>query len=70
MDGSMNELLDYHCYIVQWTQQGTVTCEGTVTVCGFSVGTQENWLISHHTAHQHSATRRRRRETEESDCSV
>ena len=33
---------------MQWVQLGTVTCEGTVTVCGFSVGTQENWLITQH----------------------
>ena len=33
---------------MQWTQQGTVTCEGTVTVCGFSVGAKENWLITQH----------------------
>ena len=44
----MNELLDYHWYIMQWTQQATATCEGTVTVCGFSVGAQENWLITQH----------------------
>ena len=33
---------------MQWVQLGTVTCEGTVTVCGFSVGAQENWLITQH----------------------
>ena len=33
---------------MQWTQLGTASCEGTVTVCGFSVGTQENWLITQH----------------------
>ena len=26
----------------------TTTCEGTVTSCGFSVGLQENWLITQH----------------------
>ena len=31
---------------MQWTQQGAVACAGTVTVCGFSVGAQENWLIT------------------------
>ena len=37
---------------MQWTQLGMhgseTTCEGTVTVCGFSVGAQENWLITQH----------------------
>ena len=33
---------------MQWVQQGAVACEGTVTVCGFSVGAQENWLITQH----------------------
>ena len=33
---------------MQWTQQGAATCAGTVTVCGFSAGTQENWLITQH----------------------
>ena len=32
----------------KWTQQITVACAGTVTVCGFSVGAQENWLITQH----------------------
>ena len=32
----------------KWTQLGSVACEGTVTVCGFSVGVQENWLITQH----------------------
>ena len=34
-----------HCSM-EWTQQVTTTCEGTVTACGFSVGAQENWLIT------------------------
>ena len=33
---------------MQWVQLGTVTCAGTVTVCGFSEGAQENWLITQH----------------------
>ena len=33
---------------MQWTQQGAVACAGTVTVCGFSVGAQENWLVTQH----------------------
>ena len=33
---------------MQWTQQAVPACEGTVTVCGFSVGVQENWLITQH----------------------
>ena len=34
--------------MLQWIQQGAVTCAGTVTVCGFSEGAQENWLITQH----------------------
>ena len=34
--------------MLQWIQQGTTTCAGTVTVCGFSVGAQQNWLITQH----------------------
>ena len=33
---------------MQWTQLGIASCEGTVTVCGFNVGAQENWLITQH----------------------
>ena len=33
---------------MQWTQLGVSACEGTVTVCGFSEGAQENWLITQH----------------------
>ena len=33
---------------MQWTQLGTATCEGTVSVCGIHVGAQENWLITQH----------------------
>ena len=33
---------------MQWIQLGTATCSGTVTVCGFPVGAQENWLITQH----------------------
>ena len=33
---------------MQWIELGTVTCEGTVTACGFPVGAQENWLITQH----------------------
>ena len=33
---------------IQWSQLGTATCAGTVTVCGFSVGAQKNWLITQH----------------------
>jgi hypothetical protein len=32
----------------EWTQQIQVSCEGTVTSCGFSAGAQENWLITQH----------------------
>ncbi|CAI8031783.1 Ephrin type-A receptor 4-A, partial [Geodia barretti] len=34
--------------ITEWTQTGSATCAGVVTVCGFSVGAQENWLITQH----------------------
>ncbi|CAI8044856.1 Ephrin type-A receptor 4-A [Geodia barretti] len=34
--------------VTEWTQTGTATCQGTVTACGFSVGAQENWLITQH----------------------
>ena len=34
--------------MLQWIQQGAVICAGTVTVCGFNVGAQENWLITQH----------------------
>ena len=30
----------------QWIQQGANSCRGTVFVCGFSAGTQNNWLIT------------------------
>ncbi|CAI8027349.1 Ephrin type-A receptor 4-B [Geodia barretti] len=34
--------------VTKWTQTGSATCAGTVTVCGFSEGAQENWLITQH----------------------
>ncbi|CAI8053197.1 Ephrin type-A receptor 4-B, partial [Geodia barretti] len=34
--------------VTEWTQTGSATCAGTVTVCGFSEGAQENWLITQH----------------------
>ncbi|CAI8019857.1 Ephrin type-A receptor 4-B, partial [Geodia barretti] len=37
------------CLIISWWEQlGTAICAGTVTVCGFSEGPQENWLITQH----------------------
>ena len=35
-------------FTFQWFQQGLATCNGSVTVCGFSEGLQENWLITQH----------------------
>ncbi|CAI8023599.1 Ephrin type-A receptor 4-B, partial [Geodia barretti] len=32
----------------EWTQTSSATCAGIVTVCGFSEGAQENWLITQH----------------------
>ena len=36
----------------QWSQQGALSCQYQVSVCGFSVGTQSNWLISQHISRQ------------------
>ncbi|CAI8052150.1 hypothetical protein GBAR_LOCUS28543 [Geodia barretti] len=38
-------------FVTEWTQTGLSTlstCAGTVTVCGFREGAQENWLITQH----------------------
>ena len=32
----------------QWDEGTSVACEVTVGVCGFTAGTQENWLITQH----------------------
>ena len=32
----------------QWIQTTNLTCRQTVSVCGFSAGTQDNWLITQH----------------------
>ena len=42
---------------MQWTQQVTATCAGSVTMCGFSVGAQENWLITQHINTVHEAVK-------------
>ena len=33
---------------LQWIQQTLSICNGSVTVCGFTAGAQENWLITQH----------------------
>ena len=33
---------------LQWTQHILDLCNGSVTVCGFTAGAQENWLITQH----------------------
>ena len=33
---------------LQWIQQILSVCNGSVLVCGFTVGAQENWLITQH----------------------
>ena len=39
----------YGTYIFfQWYESTSLACEVTVGVCGFSAGTQENWLITQH----------------------
>ena len=35
-------------FTFQWFQQTLSTCSGSVSVCGFSEGIQENWLITQH----------------------
>ena len=35
-------------FCFQWFQQTLSTCNGSVLVCGFSEGLQENWLITQH----------------------
>ena len=37
---------------LQWTQQGDRGCRQIVTVCGFNVGQQNNWLITQHISRQ------------------
>ena len=39
-------------YSLQWTQQGDQGCRQLVTVCGFNVGQQNNWLITQHISRQ------------------
>ena len=47
----------------QWTQLGGHTCSGTVTVCGFDQGTQENWLITQHISRELAGGQRLRKVT-------
>ena len=35
-------------FCFQWFQQGLSPCNGSVLVCGYSEGLQENWLITQH----------------------
>ena len=37
---------------LQWTQQGDRGCQQILTVCGFNVGQQNNWLITQHISRQ------------------
>ena len=37
---------------MQWTQQGDRGCQQIVTVCGFNIGQQNNWLIIQHISRQ------------------
>ena len=36
----------YFYFFVQWTQNSNIPCRQAVTVCGFEVGPQDNWLIT------------------------
>ena len=33
-------------WLLQWSQNSNIACRQTVTVCGFEVGPQANWLIT------------------------
>ena len=33
---------------LQWIQSSSSNCRVTLTVCGFSAGTQDNWIITQH----------------------
>ena len=35
-------------FFLQWAQTSSSNCRVTVTVCGFTAGRQENWLITQH----------------------
>ena len=47
----------------QWSQLGKQLCSGTVTVCGFDQGTQENWLITQHISRELAGGQRLRKVT-------
>ena len=47
----------------QWSQLGGQLCSGTVTVCGFDQGTQENWLITQHISRELAGGQRLRKVT-------
>ena len=46
-------LLHLPCiYVLQWFQLSSTPCRGNVFACGFTAGTQENWLITQHISRQ------------------
>ena len=51
----------------QWSQFGGQLCNGTVTVCGFDQGTQENWLITQHISRELAGGQRLRKVTAQFD---
>ena len=49
----------YLCF--QWVQSRLQPCSGTVTVCGFDQGAQENWLITQHISRELAGGQRLRK---------
>ena len=57
--------LNVFCF--QWSQLGGHLCSGTVTVCGFDQGTQENWLITQHISRELAGGQRLQKVTAQFD---
>ena len=60
----------YYLHLLQWSQPTLIPCNGSVTVCGFTAGEQENWLITQHISRVLEGGQRLRKVTVQFDVTL